>query len=422
LDHAKLHPDASTAKAGELSRRPSAISHALREAARQARTPAARWQAFRANALARRTGFTFASGAMISFFALVVIPTFIAGLYLAFVASDQYVSEARFAVRGGDQSSLSVASMLGMTSSDQAQNSLILVNYLQSRGLVEQLDKSLGLRKLYARDGVDFLSRFNVDKPIEDLTRYWRWHSSISMETISGVVTVAVRAFTPQDALAIANEVIVNSEKLVNDLSDRSRRDALRTAKTELDRAENALQDKVRAMRDLRNSDQLLDANIAAEVMTKMLGELRLSRINLEQEYSALMRSVKPDSPNARVLSARITSLKSEIAKLEGQMTQPGGGKGAALSDAMSRFNREKLELDFAQKQYVAASAAFERARVELESQQVYLATFLKPVLAQEPLYPKRWWLWSIILVGGLALWGAGVGAAVLVRNHGAGQ
>jgi capsular polysaccharide transport system permease protein len=417
----QLHPDHSAAKAGQLLRRPSAISHALREAARQARTPAARWQAFKATALPLRPGFTFASGVVISFFALVVIPILVAGFYLAFIASDQYVSEARFAVRGGDQSSLSIAGLLGMTNSDQGQNSLILVNYLQSRGLAEQLDKSLGLRKMYARDGVDFLSRFNVDKPIEDLARYWRWHSSISMERISGVVTVAVRAFTPQDALAIANEVIVDSEKLVNDLSDRSRRDALRTAKTELERAETTLQDKVRGMRDLRNSDQLLDANITAEVMTKMLGELRLSRIKLEQEYSALMRSVKPDSPNARVLNARITSLKSEIAKLEEQMTQPAGGKGAALSDAMSRFDREKLELDFAQKQYVAASAAYERARVEVESQQIYLATFLKPVLAQEPLYPKRWWIWSIIVAGCLALWGAGVGSAVLVRNYGAG-
>jgi capsular polysaccharide transport system permease protein len=419
LDHAKRQLDHSTAKVGQLSRRPSAISHALREAARQARTPAMRWKAFKTTRLPLRPGVTFASSVMISFFVLVIAPILVAGFYLAFIASDQYVSEARFAVRGGDQSSLSVASLLGMTNTDQGQNSLILVNYLQSRGLVEQLDKNLGLRKMYARDNVDFLSRFNVDEPIEDLTRYWRWHSSVSMETISGVVTVGVRAFTPQDALAIANEVIANSEKLVNDLSDRSRHDALRAAKTELDRAEAALQDKVRAMRDLRNSDQLLDANITAEVMTKMLGELRLSRIKLEQEYSALIRSVKPDSPNARVLSARITSLKSEIAKLEEQMTQPAGGKGVTLSDAMSRFSREKLELDFAQKQYVAASAAFERARVEVESQQIYLATFLKPVLAQEPLYPKRWWLWAIVIVGCLALWGAGVGGAVLARNYG---
>jgi capsular polysaccharide transport system permease protein len=101
-------------------------------------------------------------------------------------------------------------------------------------------------------------------------------------------------------------------------------------------------------------------------------------------------------------------------------MTQPGGRTGTALSDSMSRFEREKLELDFAQKQYVAASAAYERARVELESQQVYLATFLKPVLAQEPLYPKRWWLWAIVIVGCLSLWGTGVGGVVLVRNYGA--
>ena len=421
LDHAKLHGNQPLAPTvNQPLRRSSAISQALREAARQARTPAARWKTFREAALPTRSRFTFATGAAISFFWLVLMPVIVAGLYLSLIASDQYVSEARFAVRGGDQSSGSVAGLLGMMSSDQGQNSHILVNYLQSRGLVEQLDNTLGLRKLYARDDVDFLSTFNVDKPIEDLVRYWRWHTNVSLEAISGVITVAIRAFTPKDALAIANEVITNSEKLVNDLSERARRDALRTAKIELERTETALQDKVRTMRDLRNSDQVLDANITAEVMTKMLGELRLSRIRLEQEYSALTRSVDPNAPNARVLNARITSIKNEIAKLEGQMTQPAGRQGTALSDSMSRFAREKLELDFAQKQYVAASAAYERARIELESQQVYLATFLKPVLEQEPLYPKRWWLWAIVLVGCLALWGTGVGAAMLVRNYGA--
>jgi capsular polysaccharide transport system permease protein len=421
LDQAKRQRNQALApKVDRPLRRPSAISQALREAARQARTPAARWQTFKEAALPAGSRFTFATGVAISFFWLVLIPVIVAGLYLAFIASDQYVSEARFAVRGGGQSSMSVAGLLGMMNSDQGQNSRILVNYLESRGMVEQLDNKLGLRKLYARDDVDFLSRFNTGKPIEDLVRYWRWHTSVSLETMSGVITVAVRAFTPQDALAIANEVIASSEKLVNDLSERSRRDALRTAKTELERAETALQDKVRTMRDLRNSDQVLDATATADVMTKMLGELRLSRIRLEQEYSALMRSVEPSAPNARVLNARIASLKNEIAKLEGQMTQAGGRTGTALSDSMSRFEREKLELDFAQKQYVAASAAYERARIELESQQVYLATFLKPVLAQGPLYPKRWWLWAIVLVGCLALWGAGVGSVVLVRNYGA--
>jgi capsular polysaccharide transport system permease protein len=84
----------------------------------------------------------------------------------------------------------------------------------------------------------------------------------------------------------------------------------------------------------------------------------------------------------------------------------------------MSRFDRLQLERDIAEKQYAAAAAAFEAARVQLESQQVYLATFLQPVLPQEALYPRRWWLLSIVVVACLALWGSIIGIGVLVRNY----
>jgi capsular polysaccharide transport system permease protein len=84
----------------------------------------------------------------------------------------------------------------------------------------------------------------------------------------------------------------------------------------------------------------------------------------------------------------------------------------------MSRFERLKLEHDIAQKRYIAAAGAFEKARVDLSTQQVYLTTFVPPTLAQKALYPRRLWIFVIILIGCLSLWGLGTGAAVLVRNH----
>jgi capsular polysaccharide transport system permease protein len=171
-------------------------------------------------------------------------------------------------------------------------------------------------------------------------------------------------------------------------------------------------------MRDLRNTERVLDADKTAEAMTKMLAELRLQRLKLEQEYTVQRRSVSADSPQLKVLGARIASIKDQIAQLEAQMTSRGSPANPVLSDALGRFDRERLDHDLAQKQYVAASAAFQRARLDVESQQIYLTTFLKPVLAEDALYPKRWWLWSIITVICLALWGGGVASAVLVRNH----
>src|ERR1700737_2573421 len=58
-------------------------------------------------------------GYLISLFLAVVVPAFMAILYLAFIASDQYVAEARFAVRtsqvdsGGSDKLLASLSALG---------------------------------------------------------------------------------------------------------------------------------------------------------------------------------------------------------------------------------------------------------------------------------------------------------------------
>ena len=59
-------------------------------------------------------------------------------------------------------------------------------------------------------------------------------------------------------------------------------------------------------------------------------------------------------------------------------------------------------------------------ARMEVATQQVYLTTFLQPVLAEDALYPKRLWIIAAITAICLALWGLGAGIAVLMRNYAA--
>lgn len=398
--------------------RAALISQSLKTVARRARTPRNIWVAAGAGPQ-RRWQNVFAWAVLASFALVVVLPNLVAGVYLAFVASSQYASEARFAVRGGQSSTLdALGGIVGIPSVQQVQDSLILTDYIEGRSLVEALDRKLNLRQMFSRDSIDYFSQFDPKDSTEELMYYWRRHVDVHIDSMSGVITVVVRAFTPKDSLALANEIVSQSEALVNELTERSRRDALRQAQLELNRANEIRREKSRAMRDVRNTEGVLDTSKTSEVMTQMLGDLRLELIRLQQEYSAQRKTILPSSPQLRVLEARIDSMKEQIKRFESQMTDSGSGSNVALSDIMSRFEREGLDKEIAEKQYVAAAAAFERARMDLESQHVYLATFLKPVLAQEALYPRRMWLWSIVTAITLLLWSSGVGMAVLVRNH----
>lgn len=401
-----------------LDSRAALISKSLKSIARRARTPRNIWVPFQSSPQ-RRWQHVFAWAVLATFGLVVLLPNLVAGVYLAFVASDQYATETRFAVRGGEPNLLDqFGGLVGIPSAQRVQDSLILSDYIRGRGMVDAINNTLNLRHLFARDNVDLLSRFNPTDSDEELMSYWRRHVEVNIDSMSGIITVIVRAFTPQDSVDITKNITSLSEKLVNELTDRSRRDALRQAKAELDRSNQGLQDKANAMRDLRNSEGVLDSEKTSEAMTKMMGDLRLDLIRMEREFSAQRETISADAPQLRVLDARIRSMKEQIHALEAQMTGSGGTAGSTLSTAMGRFDREQLEKSIAEKQYIAAAAAFEIARIQLESQNVYLATFLKPVLAQEALYPRRIWLWSIIAVISLLLWGGGVGTAVFIRNH----
>ena len=410
------HPIESADYTVAAEPRAALISKSLKSVARRARAPRSVWVTSGV-ATRRRWERVFVWAIAAAFGLVVVVPNLVAGLYLAFIASDQYASEARFAVRGGETNLLNpVNGLIGMA--QYVQNSLIVLDYISGRSMVEAVDRSLHLRKMFARDNVDFLSKFDPKESNEELIYYWRRHVDASISPSSGIITVVVRAFTPQDFLDIANKITSLSENLVNDLTERSRKDALRQARTELARANRNLQAKTDAMRKLRNTEGVLDTAKTGEVMTQTLGDLRLDLVRLEQQYDAQRQAVLPTAPQLRVLAARIESMKDAIRNFEARMTDPHGKSGPALSDSMGRFERFALEEAIAQKQYVAAATAYEQARVDLDTQNLYLATFMHPVLAQEALYPRRLWLWSVVAVISLLLWGGGVGIAVLVRNH----
>ncbi len=406
---------------GEILSQAERISRSLKDITREMRRPAGVWTRLMTDSRGRPLN-SFGIGIIFTFIGFVLLPVFASAFYLAIFASDQYAAEMRFAVRGGEQraSSDPVSSLMGV-STVRVQDSQIVAQYIKGQGMVEALERTIKLREMFAWPGkADFIFGFNTSRPIERLVKYWWWQVDVEIDRLSGIITVVVRAFTPQDALAIAQNVIAASETLVNELTERSRRDALKQAQSELTLAERILQGKIQAMRELRSAEQILDPTKSSEALTKLIGDMRLETVKMQSDYEAQKQSVSENSPQMRVLAARIKAVHDQIRQLEERMTGTNPNQNPALADSMSRFDRLRVEYEFAQKQYVESAAALERARIEVEAQQVYLTTFLQPVLAEEALYPKRWWIMAAILSICLALWGIGVGIAVLVRNYSA--
>jgi capsular polysaccharide transport system permease protein len=395
----------------------AAIARALRRAAREARMPA--------SIVSGGTGFRrsrkdrlFTLGLVASFVAIVLLPAGVAGLYYGLIASDQYATETRFSLRSGEPGiSDMLGGLTGGGGSQQAQDSAIIIDYARSRSMIESLEQQIHLRQIFSRDGLDYFSRFKKDKPIESLVRYWRKRVDAHYDKMSGIIALEVRAFTPEDSLLLTEKIVDQCEKLVNDLSQRSRRDALQQATLEFQRAEAQLKTATADMRETQNSQGMLDVAVEAQAVNKIISQLRMELARAEQQIAGQGDTVSADAPQVRLLNARVQTLQDQISKFSSQIADKKHG-GESLADSKRALDLKQTDLGIAMQRYVMASVAFENARLDLETQRSYLAPFVKPMLATRATYPKRWWDWFLISGPALLAWALIAGAGFLVRDH----
>src|SRR5947207_15817658 len=103
---------------------------------------------------------------------------------------------------------------------------------------MHQLAALRALRHMFAPPAADWSARLPRPTSVETLVLYWRGQVDPFYDAANGTVVVRVRAFTPAEALQLAQAIVAASEQLVNDLSTRARHDAPRNGGMEFTHAE----------------------------------------------------------------------------------------------------------------------------------------------------------------------------------------
>lgn len=356
----------------------------------------------------------------ISFIAVVLVPALIGALYFFFVASDQYQSEMRFGIRSATPVLQDNGLLRGLGVADQsAMDASAVVQFIQSRELIDNLQKEIDIRKIYSRSSIDMFSRFNPSKSIENFEDYLKKQIEAYFETSTGTIVVKVRAFTAEDALLVARGVLRHSEQLVNNLSDRARRDSVKFAETEVERAESRLQKAQEAMRQFRDKQGILDPQSDATgrltLIAKMRGELSTANAELQSQLSML----SPTAPSIQVLRKRIVALEGEVARLQSEVTSTTADHSKeALSTVIGAYENVAIENKFSEQYYAATLEMLQKARVESERQQKYLAPFVNPSLPEEALYPRRMRTTLMVTLICLTAWVIGMLLVTSIRDH----
>lgn len=354
------------------------------------------------------------------FVVVVVIPTALAAVYYLVLAADQYVAEFRFALRTVEPIRAETGGLFhgNVAPSPVGVDSYAVVQYLSSRDVIDDLSKTLDLRAMFSRPEADWVTRLQLPVSIEELVRYWKSQVDAFYDITNGTIVVRARAFTADEALQLAQAILASAERLVNDLSARARRDTLRNSEREVRHVERRLKTALARLREFRDREGIIDPRKTADATQALAGRIRDEIVRADTELSTIKHYMRADAPSVRMLEARIQSLQTQLRAVESEVTDTEKSRSEVLSRVMGSYEQLESERTFAEKAYQHALEALDRARMNADRQQVYIAGFVQPSLPEEPLYPRRFLNIGIVLFLCCAVWLIGGFIVRTVREH----
>lgn len=351
-------------------------------------------------------------GLLAAFFLMVVVPVAASAVYLWTRAADQYASTVGFTVRREEMASAVdiLGGLSNLSGGGGSSDTDILYEFIQSQEMVAALDARLDLRRIYGRAWPDDpVFALDPDASLEALVRYWRRVVRVAYDSGSGLIELRVLAFTPEDAHAVATGILEESTRKINALSAQAREDAMRYAREELDQAVARLKAAREAMTAFRTRTQIVDPNADIQGQMGLLNTLQQQLAEAMIELDLMRDTVRAGDPRIARAERRIEVIRARIAEERRKFGVAGvagdDGTGRDYAEILAEYERLSVDREFAEQAYKAALAAYDTARAEADRQSRYLATFVRPTLAQTAEYPARAMLVGLVALFSFLAW-----------------
>lgn len=351
----------------------------------------------------------FRFGSRGSLFLFVGLPTLLTAIYFAFIATPQFISESTFLVRSSNEQSMSGLGALLRTTGigSMGDPSYAVAEYVKSRDALARLNRDVDFSAMLARPEADFLSRFPTfysGSTQEDLYDAFQKFVTAVYDSSTGVTTLDVRAFRPEDAQKISQSLLASSEDLINRMNERSRRDAVALATQEVDRAHAKVEQLQVAITEYRVREGVIDPRTAASSTVSILAGLN-KELSETQASIAQAQALSPQSPQIRSLQSRATAIRQQIAQQQSAVLGPDGH----IATSLAQFQRLLVDEEFAEKELAAANASLDVARADALRKQVYLERISDPSTPDRSRYPRRvistLTVFTILFIGYAILW-----------------
>jgi capsular polysaccharide transport system permease protein len=276
-----------------------------------------------------------------------------------------------------------------MTGLARAQDEVFSVQaFLRSRDAVDRILEELPIRDFYGHPSADPIARypsFFYGPTVEELHKYLSWMITTSYNSTTGITTLRVQAFRPEDARAVASILLDLGEQIVNRMNARIQADAVRIAASEVKRNEDRLVEAQLAITRFRNAELIIDPAGSSIIITELIARLSAELAQTEaqiREYSAAAAT----NPVLSSLRRRAEALRAQI----GHERQRISSDSEGLADKLATYERLALDREFAKQNLAAVVRSLETAQLEARRQQLYLERIVEPAAPDYPAAPER--------------------------------
>lgn len=361
---------------------------------------------------------------LLSFLACVALPALTATFYEYGLAADQYVSICKFVVREQvpqmtQPGALTAAFSGGNPMLALIEDSEVVVQYIKSGQMLADLPPGVSLERIYATKRADAWARMGSHLPPEKQLTYWQTMVQPSFDISSGIITVNVRAFSPQDAALVARSVLDAAQALVDNMSRTARQNALDYASYTADEAQARLVHDESSLAAYRNRYRVLFPELDAQQGSTVGGDLLLSLAQDQAALAALRSQGQDDSsPQVKILRTRITAEQTQSEAVNAELAAENGGKALPLASVMSGYDTlmEAEKLD--EQLYASDLEALQNARNMAAERSLYLESFVQPAVPDASTYPVRWLVIVEAALAGFIAWVLAMLIANIIRDQ----
>ncbi|WP_110649906.1 chain-length determining protein [Salinicola peritrichatus] len=330
-------------------------------------------------------------------FVLIVVVSF----YLSMWASDRYVSHANVVLESPQISApeINFSSLLSGSGSANTADMLLLRDYLLSMDMLQLLVKEADFRQHYSQNGDIFSRLSDPDVPLEELHDYYLKRVSVELDDYAGVLRIDVEAYTPKEAHKIAQLLLTEGERHMNEMGRRLAEEQVRFLETQVNDLKKDFNQTRQALLDYQNENGLVSPTGTVESISSVVSTLEGQLAILKARKTALSSYQSSRSAEMMRVNSEIDALNQQIAHERDRVARQTGN---ALNAVSSEYQTLQLQAQFAQESYSGALSALQSTRIEAARKLKQVSILQSPTIPQYPEKPER--LYDITVFAVIAL------------------